>query len=154
MEPEPQGPGVPQAAPRNFRVFEGCTSALQGRRRQAPQDRRRLGLTFGGGGAEIRRRASRLWSLKLVLDALRCMQPSTQYKTRPSQQAEHVAERAGPAEARGEGRRQPAPGELQGHRGWNCRAHSGTSGELQEAGGGRNVLTAVLSWLAIWNSRV
>jgi hypothetical protein len=65
------------------------TPAPQGRRRQAPQDCR--GLTFFGGGAEVRR--SRLWSLKVVLDALwrrlgsrllgwmhsgfGCMQPST-----------------------------------------------------------------------------
>jgi hypothetical protein len=69
---------APQAAPRNFRVFEGPytrPARSQGRRRQAPQDRRRV--TFFGGGAEIRR--SRLWSLKLVLDALRCMQPSTKH---------------------------------------------------------------------------
>ena len=43
-------------------------------------------------------RRSRLWSLKVVLDALRVH--AAQYKTRPSQ-AEHVAGRAGPAEARG-----------------------------------------------------
>jgi hypothetical protein len=43
------------------------TPAPQGRRRQAPQDRR--GLTFFWGGAEIRR--SRLWSLESVLDVLR-----------------------------------------------------------------------------------
>jgi hypothetical protein len=45
-------------------------------------------------------------------------------------------------------RRQPAPGKLQGPRGWNCRVHSGTAG----GGGGRNVLIAVLESLAIWNS--
>jgi hypothetical protein len=62
--------------------------------RQAPQDRRRL--TFFWGWAEMRR--SRLWPLKVVLDALRVR--AAQYKTRPSQ-AEHVAGRAGPAGARG-----------------------------------------------------
>jgi hypothetical protein len=45
--------------------------------------------------------------------------------------------------------RQPAPGEPQGPRGWNSRAHSGTAG----GGVGRNVLIAVLTWLAIWNPR-
>jgi hypothetical protein len=77
-----------------------------------------------------------------VLDALRVH--AAQYKTRPSQ-AEHVAERAGPARA-SQGR-QPASGELQGPRGWNwnCRAHSGTAGG---GGGGRNVLIAVLESLA------
>jgi hypothetical protein len=72
-------------------------------------------------------RRSRLWSLKLVLDALRVH--AAQYKTRRSQ-AEHVAGRAGPAEARGAqgGERQPAPGEPQGPRGWNSRVHSGTAG--------------------------
>ena len=74
--------------------LRGRTPAPQGRRRQAPQDRRRL--TFFWGWAEMRR--SRLWSLKVVLDALRVH--AAQYKTRPSQ-AEHVAGRAGPAEARG-----------------------------------------------------
>jgi hypothetical protein len=43
-------------------------------------------------------RRSRLWPLKVVLDALRVR--AAQYKTRPSQ-AEHVAGRAGPAGARG-----------------------------------------------------
>jgi hypothetical protein len=64
---------------------------------------------------------------------------AAQYKTRPSQ-AEHLAERAGPAEARG-------ASQLLG----NCRAPgAGTAGpiaiaELQEAGGGGwNALTAVL----------
>jgi hypothetical protein len=120
--------------------LRGRTPAPKGRRRQAPQDRQRL--TFFGGGAEIRR--SRLWSLKLALDALRVH--AAQYKTRPSQ-AEHVAGRAGPAEG-GQGR-QPAPGEPQGPRGWNSRVHSGTAGD----GVGRNVLIAVLTWLAIWNPR-
>jgi hypothetical protein len=68
-------------------------------------------------------RRSRLWSLILVLDALRAH--AAQYKTRPSQ-AGHVAERAGPSEARGTS--QLLAGELQGPRGWNCRAHSGTAG--------------------------
>jgi hypothetical protein len=83
--------------------LRGRTPAPQGRRRQAPQDRRRQApqdrrrrLTFFWGWAEIRR--SRLWPLKVVLDALRVH--AAQYKTRPSQ-AQHVAGRAGPAGARG-----------------------------------------------------
>jgi hypothetical protein len=63
------------------------TPAPQGRRRQAPQDRR--GLTFFGGGAEIRR--SRLWSLKSVLDVLRV--PAAWPGTRHFR-AEHVAGKA------------------------------------------------------------
>jgi hypothetical protein len=62
-------------------------------------------------------RRSRLWSLKVVLDALRVH--AAQYKIRPASQAEHVAGRAGPAEARGAsqllGNRRAPPGlELQG----------------------------------------
>jgi hypothetical protein len=49
--------------------LRGHKPAPQGRRRQAPQDRRRL--TFFWGGAEVRIRRSRLWSLKSVLDVLR-----------------------------------------------------------------------------------
>jgi hypothetical protein len=110
--------------------LRGRTPAPQGRRRQAPQDRRRL--TFFWGWAEIRR--SRLWPLKVVLDALRVH--AAQYKTRPSQ-AEHVAGRAGPAGSR-DASQLLGTGEPQG---------PGT------AGVGRNVLIAVLEWLAIWNRR-
>jgi hypothetical protein len=61
-------------------------------------------------------RRSRLWPLKVVLDALRVR--AAQYKPRPSQ-AEHVAGRAGPAGARG-------ASQLLGNRrvpgaGWNRR---------------------------------
>jgi hypothetical protein len=132
---------APQAASRSSGRLRGRIPAPQGRRRQAPQDRRRL--TFFEGGAEIRR--SRLWSLKATGAGCTSVH-AAQYKTRPSQ-AEHVAERAGPVEARG-------ASQLLG----NCMAPgAGTAGpiaELQEAGGGQNVLIAVLSWLAIWNSRV
>jgi hypothetical protein len=89
---EPQRPQ--RVATRPCRPPTGRTPAPQGRRRQAPQDRRRP--TFFWGWAGIR--TSRLWSLKLVLDALRVH--AAQHKTRPSQ-AEHVAGRAGTAEARG-----------------------------------------------------
>ena len=70
------------------------TPAPQGRRRQAPQDRRRL--TFFWGGAEIRR--SRLWSLKSVLDVLRvpAARPGTRYF-----RAEHVAGKARSGASRG-----------------------------------------------------
>jgi hypothetical protein len=70
------------------------TPAPQGRRRQAPQDRRRL--TFFCGGAEIRR--SRLWSLKSVLDALRvhAARPGTRHF-----RAEHVAGKARSGVSRG-----------------------------------------------------
>jgi hypothetical protein len=73
-------------------------------------------------------RRSRLWSLKVVLDALRVH--AAQYKTRPSQ-AEHVAGRAGPAEARGAS---------QGASSWGTAGSPGLPGtpgsiaELQGAG--------------------
>ena len=70
------------------------TPAPQGRRRQAPQDRRRL--TFFWGGAEIRR--SRLWSLKSVLDVLRV--PAARPGTRHFR-AEHVAGKARSGASRG-----------------------------------------------------
>jgi hypothetical protein len=65
-----------------------------GRRRQAPQDRRRL--TFFGGGAEIMR--SRLWSLKSVLDVLRvsAARPGTRHF-----RAQHVAGKARSGVSRG-----------------------------------------------------
>ena len=120
---------APQAAPRNFRVFEGRTPAPQGRRRQAPQDRRRL--TFFWGWAEIRR--SRLWPLEVVLDELRVH--AAQYKTRPSQ-AEHVAGRAGLAEARG-------ASQLLGNR---RVPGAGTAGSWNRRGGPK--CTNCRAWLA------
>jgi hypothetical protein len=93
--------------------LRGRAPAPQGRRRQAPQDRRRL--TFFWGWVEMRR--IRLWLLKVVLDALRVR--AAQYKTRPSQ-AERARSRKGGSSG-GQGR-QPAPGEPQGPRGWNRRA--------------------------------
>jgi hypothetical protein len=102
--------------------LRGRTPAPQGRRRQAPQDRRRR-LTFFWGWAEIRR--SHLWSLKVMLDALRVH--AAQYKTRPSH-AEHVAGRAGPAEARG------ASQLLAGNRRVPGAGTPGSIAELQGAG--------------------
>ena len=69
-------------------------------------------------------RRSRLWSLKVVLDALRVH--AAQYKTRPSQ-AEHVAGRAGPAEARG-------ASQLLGNRRAPGAGTPGSIAELQGAG--------------------
>jgi hypothetical protein len=108
--------------------LRGRTPAPQGRRRQAPQDRRsRRRLTFFWGWAEIRR--SRLWPLKVVLDELRVH--AAQYKTRPSQ-AEHVTGRAGPAGSRGASQLQ-----LLGTAGSSGLAGTaGSIAELQEAGGG------------------
>ena len=72
------------------------------------------------------------WSLKLALDALRAnrgeisLMHAAQYKTRPSQ-AEHVAGRAGPAEARG-------ASQLLGNRRVPGAGTPGSIAELQGAG--------------------
>ena len=109
--------------------LKGRAPAPQGRRRQAPQDRRRL--TFFWGWAEIRR--SRLWPLEVVLDELRVH--AAQYKTRPSQ-AEHVAGRAGLAEARG-------ASQLLGNR---RVPRAGTAGSWNRRGGPK--CTNCRAWLA------
>jgi hypothetical protein len=94
------------------------------------------GLHFFGG--ELRGiRRSRLRSLKSVLDVLRV--PAARPRTRHFR-AEHVAGKA--RSGRGAPWRQLPPGTARGPR-------------AKTAGGGvvRNVLIAVLEWLAIWNCR-
>jgi hypothetical protein len=120
---ESQGPGgcALQAAPRNFRA---CKGAVHPPRKAAGGKLRRTagGLHFLWGGAEMRR--SRLWSLKLVLDALRVHARSLVQTTAfPGRACSRKGGSSGGAQGR-----QPAPGEPQGPQGWNSRVHSGTAG--------------------------
>jgi hypothetical protein len=143
---------APQAAPRNFRVFEGAytrPATPHARPPEASSAGPPEAYIFLGGSCDKEEPpvvteigagcTSGACSLVQFLIYLFLVQ-NTAFPGRA------CSRKGGSSGGQG---RQPAPEEPQGPQGWNCRVQSGT------AGGGvvRNALIAVLESLAIWNSR-